>query len=508
MSKGALIAATIVAVLVAIVHFMAAGQYDLFRNELYFIVCGWHPAFGYVDQPPLVPFIAALMWTTHSVWFERLPAVLAAIALVPVTVAFAELLGASVRGAWVAAIAYASATLLTAMTATLSTSTFEPLMFTLVAYFVVRALQLNEPPSFWWAGLVAGISFEMRYGILMWAIGLTAGLLLAGPRSVFRDRNFWIGIGIATVIAFPNAIWQIVHGFPFLELVRNDSSGNFIGPVPQAIMLQIFLMNFLTAPLWITGIIAPFVAKRLAAYRFLSITFVATVAVIFVSHGKAYYFIGLYPTMIALGAAAWSRVWWWFIAPWALLTVANAWFALPFVLPIMPPEKFKAMIDQMPARFRPQPMERAGIGAPLMQVWSDEFGWRDLAHTVEGVYNGLTPQDRAKATIFAENYGDASAVNVYGSGLPTAVSGNNQYYLWGPGSQSGSVVIAINVDPEKWKTLCDSARVVTHFGTSPYAMPYEVNRPIVVCRGMHPPLPQAWLQFKHYGIENLGTDEE
>ena len=79
MSKGALIAASIVAVLVAIVHFMTAGQYDLFRNELYFIVCGWHPSFGYVDQPPLIPLIAALFWSTHSVWLERFPALQATI---------------------------------------------------------------------------------------------------------------------------------------------------------------------------------------------------------------------------------------------------------------------------------------------------------------------------------------------------------------------------------------------------------------------------------------------
>jgi len=49
-------------------------------------------------------------------------------------------------------------------------------------------------------------------------------------------------------------------------------------------------------------------------------------------------------------------------------------------------------------------------------------------------------------------------------------------------------------------------RVVARFGTSPYAMPYERNRPIVLCRGMHPPLPQLWPRFKHYGIENLGSD--
>jgi len=36
-----------------------AGRYDIFRNELYFIVCGFASDFGFVDQPPLVPLLAA-----------------------------------------------------------------------------------------------------------------------------------------------------------------------------------------------------------------------------------------------------------------------------------------------------------------------------------------------------------------------------------------------------------------------------------------------------------------
>jgi hypothetical protein len=140
-----------------------------------------------------------------------------------------------------------------------------------------------------------------------------------------------------------------------------------------------------------------------------------------------------------------------------------------------------------------------------MQMLSDEFGWPQLARTVEGAYSALPSGDRAKAAIFASNYGDAAAIDFYGRGLPPALSGNNQYYLWGPRSYDGSVVLAVNVDVAQWSRICDSARIVATFGTSPYAMPYEQDRPIVLCRGMHPSLPQLWPVFKHYGIENLGS---
>ncbi len=502
MSRGARWAIGTMVVLVALVHLSVAGKYDLFRNELYFIVCGRHPAFGYVDQPPLVPLLAALMQIGRvNVWLERLPAVLTAIAIVPLTVIFAQLLGASTRGAWLAAVAAASSTLVTAMFSWLSTGTFEPFDFTLVAYLITRGFLRNEPRMYWWAGLVGGLAFETKYTILLWTIGLALGIALFGPRSIFRSRDLWIGVGIAAVIALPNAIWQAAHGFPFLELVRNDNSGNLIGRPIGFVLQQVFIANFLLAPLWLAGIIAPFVAKRLAPFRFLAVTFVAMGVLIYVTHGKAYYYAGAYPTIFALGAAACTTLPRVLVGIWAVLAYANAVLALPFVLPILPPERLKVMYSH--ASFKP--MERAGIGAPIPQNLADEFGWRDVARSVQNVYASLPPADRQKAAIFGSNYGEAAAVDVYGHDLPPAISGNNNYYLWGPRGYDGSVVIAINVDPAQWATFCDSARVVAHFGDSPYAMPYEVNRPIVLCRGMHPPLAQLWPQFKHYGIENLGT---
>jgi hypothetical protein len=484
-SRGAQWAAWSVAAVVAVVHFAVAGQYDAFRNELYFIVCGRHPAFGYVDQPPLIPLLAAATQLGGiNIALLRVPAALAAALLVPLTVAFASLLGASTRGAWLAAVAAASATLITAMTATLSTTTFEPIAFTAIAYLVTLALLRDRSRAFWWAGAIAGLA-------------------LTGPRSVFRSRDLWIGVGIALLIALPNVAWQVAKGLPFLELVRNDNSGNFTGTPLHFTIDQIFSVNVLLAPLWVTGIIAPFASARLARFRFLSITFVVTALLIFITHGKSYYMAGAYPTMFALGAAACTGLPRLLVAAWAILTAVNGAFALPLVLPVLPPARLQRMLDRM--AFRPPPVERAGIGAPLMQMLSDEFGWRDLARTVGDAYAALPQADRARAAIFASNYGEAAAIDVYGANLPPALSGNNQYYLWGPRGFDGSVVLAVNVDPAHWSAICDSTRVVAHFGNSPYAMPYEVNRPIILCTGMHPPLPQLWPQFKHFGIENLGT---
>ena len=504
MSKGARWAAWSVAAVVAIVHLAVASRYDAFRNELYFIVCGRHPAFGYVDQPPLVPLLAAATQAAGiHIWLLRIPAVLAAALLVPLTVAFSQLLGAGTRGAWLAAIAAAGATLVTAMTATLSTSTFEPLAFTAVAYMIARAFLLNEPRAFVWAGVIAGVAFEAKYGIVFWALGLAVGLAIAGPRTILLSRSLWLGTLIAVILAIPNLLWQAAHGFPFLELVRNDNAGNFTGTPLGFAVTQVFSVNFILAPLWVTGIVAPFASARLSRFRFLSIAFVLMAVSILVTHGKSYYLAGAYPTMFAVGAAACATLPRVVIGLWAVLAAANGAVSLPLVLPVVSPQQLERMLDRM--SFRPRPVEAAGVGAPLMQMLSDEFGWRELARTVGAVYTGLPAGDRRKAAIFASNYGEAAAIDFYGNNLPPALSGNNQYYLWGPRGFDGSVVIAVNVDPVKWTLLCDSARVIARFGTSPYAMPYEHDRPIVLCHGMHPPLPALWPSFKHYGIENLGT---
>lgn len=333
--KGMRWAAWGVAGVVAIVHLLTAGRYGLFVNELYFIVCGRHPSFGYVDQPPLVPLIAAAtqFGGTH-VWLLRLPAVLAATLLVPLTVDFAQLLGASTRGAWLAAIAAACAPMLTAMTATLTTSTFEPLAWTALAYCVTRAVLRGEATFWWLAGAVAGLAFEVRYGVLLWIIALAIGIALTKQRPVFRTRALWIGVGIGALIALPNALWQILHGLPFLEVVRNDSAGNLTGTPLVFTIDQVFSLNFMLAPLWVAGIVAPFASPGFARFRFLAIAFVVSAVLVFATHGKSYYLAGAYPTMFALGAAGCTALPVVVVAIWVALAAANGALALPLVLPV------------------------------------------------------------------------------------------------------------------------------------------------------------------------------
>ncbi len=489
-----------IAALSLLAHMAVASRYDFFRNELYYIVCGRHPAFGYADQPPLVPLMAAASQIFGlSPWLLRLPAALAAAALIPLTAAFARLLGGTTQSAILAALAAAIAPALIALTQIMTTSTFEPLAWTAAAYLIARAAILDERRALLWAGLATGIAMQAKYGIDIWLIGLLAGLLATPARRILATRECFVGLAIASGIAIPSLIWQTLHDWPFLQVMMHHSAGhtNLTGNPLQFEILQAFAMNIALAPLWLTGLIAPFATKRLRPARFLAIAYLAAAIIDIAAGGKDYYLFPAYPALFAIGAAACANLPKLVIIPWMLTAGALSAIAAPIVLPILDPPALAAYMDKY--HLHPKPDELAAIGAPLTQVFSDELGWRSLEKTVAGIYRALPPGDQKRAAIVASNYGEAAAIDVYGAAdnLPPALSGQDQYYLWGPRGHDGAITIHISGDPERWRPNCASLDIVATFG-APLTMPYENNRPIFICRGLRVPLTEAWPLFKRF----------
>jgi 4-amino-4-deoxy-L-arabinose transferase-like glycosyltransferase len=487
-----------IAAAVLAVNLACAGRYDFFRNELYYIVCGRHPAFGYADQPPLVPLVAAATQIFGlNVWLLRLPAALAAAALVPLTAAFARLLGGHGRVAVVAALAVALAPALVALTQIMTTSTFEPLAWTACAYLLTRAVVRGERAALLLAGVAVGVALQAKYGILLWLPGLVGGLLVSADRKVLVSREAGLGVLMAVVIAAPSLIWQMANGWPFVAVMLHHTVGhtNFTGGPIRFTIHQALAMNFLLAPVWVAGVVAPFFVSRLRAARFLAVGFVVAAVLILVARGKDYYLFPAYPTLFAVGAVAWARLSVWVGAPWMVLAAAAAAPIAPVVLPVLDPASLAAYLDRM--HLHPSPNEAAAVGAPLTQVFSDELGWRALEAKVAAVYRALPAEDQRRAAIVASNYGEAAAIDVYGAAdhLPPALSGQDQYFFWGPRGYDGSVLIHINGDVEHWRHNCGTLDVAGTFG-APLVMPYENDRPIFVCRGLRVPLPDAWPRFE------------
>jgi 4-amino-4-deoxy-L-arabinose transferase-like glycosyltransferase len=490
----------ITALVVAIVHAATAGRYDAQRNELYFLACGWHPDFGYVDQPPLVPLIAAATQAFGiNIWMLRLPATLAAVGLVLLAAGFARLLGGGSRATTFAAIATGIAPGLAGLTSHLTTSTFEPIAWTGAAFLLTRAILQESRTDLIWTGVLTGVAMEAKWGIAVWLVALGVGVIVTPARRILSWWQLWFGAAIAAALFAPNLIWQWRQGWPFFEVITPhlDSQRNFTGPFWQFEWRQALSMNVLLAPLCIAGALAPFLDRRLAAARFLSIGFVLTTAFYFLQRGTNYYLFPVYPTMFVVGAVWSEGLNAWIARGWTAAAVAASALISPVVLPILEPDQLLRYMAV--TGIRPEPIEAAGVGAPLTQSLSDEFGWRELEQKVAAAFHGLSPDDQKRVAILASNYGQAAAIDVYGraDGLPPALSGHNQYWLWGPRGYDGSLTIHIGGDPERWRRICGELKIVDKT-VSAFAMPYENDRAIFTCRDMRVPLVQLWDRLKRY----------
>jgi 4-amino-4-deoxy-L-arabinose transferase-like glycosyltransferase len=491
--------AQVLAGLAFLVHLAVAGRYDFFRDELYFIICGRHPAFGYADHPPVIPLLAAAtqVFGPHLVVL-RLVSALVAAATVLVTCALARRAGAESYGVALAGAAVTIAPMYLGMFTVLNTTTFEPIAWTLVALLAARAVLDDEPSAWILAGLVSGVALETKYLIPSYVGPLAVALVLTGHARALLRRQLLAGVVLAGVLAAPSLIWQLTHGLPFRDLVRAGAAGkNVVLPPLAFVANQIQVMNLFLAPIWVAGAVAPFVDRRFARWRFVSLAFLLTFALMIAMHAKDYYLAPAYASVFALGGAAveaWvrSRA---LRAAHLAAAVGLSVVAAPLAMPILDPPVLVAYTSAIRARTTPTETWKQSA---LPQEFADMLGWREYVQQVAQVFRQLSAEDQRRAALLTSNYGEAAAIDFYGpaEGLPPAISGHNQYWFWGPRGHDGSVVLRINGDEELWRPRCDTLTVAGRFG-SPLVMPYENDAPILLCRGLKTPLPELWDKFKH-----------
>jgi 4-amino-4-deoxy-L-arabinose transferase-like glycosyltransferase len=484
-----------------VLHALANGHYGFFRDELYFIVCGNHPDWGYVDQPTIVPLLAS--WS-HAVfgnflWGFRIFPALAMTAVVALTAEFARLVGGGRFAQGLAGLCVLLAPIFLIEGVMFSTDLFQALTWLGLAWILVRLEQTGDER--WWLafGAVAGFSLNTKYLIAFYLIALAVGLLATPQRKSLLRLWVYLGALLAAIMVLPNVWWQATHGWPFIELGKAAANGkNIAMSLPAFFVQQIFFIGPLAAIIWLCGLWAGMVRPRLAVARAFPITWLLLFVVFDATHGKAYYLSAIYPALLAFGAV---RIEEWVRTPIArgaalavvaLLGIAAA----PMTLPILPVDTF--LRYQKTTGFTLSAGEHQKLGA-LPQYYADMFGWPQMAKKVAQVYWALPPRDRARAVFFGNNYGESAAIDVFGKqyGLPSAIGSHNNYYLWGPRGHDGSVIIILGGSTQNYAQLFRSFTVAGHIDT-PLAMPYETDLPIYVLRGMKVPLSVYWPNTKHY----------
>lgn len=479
-------------------------HYGFFRDELYYMACGEHLAWGYVDQPPLIAFVSWLArhLLGNSIISIRLPPILAGAAVVFLTGLFARELGGGRFAQFLAAAAALFAPAYLAFDSFLSMNAFEPLFWLLCAWIVVRIVRGGSPRLWMAFGAVAGLGLENKHTMLVFGFAIVAGLALSGQIRLFRSPWVWIGGLIAVAIFLPNLLWEARHGWPQIEVVRNARLYKNIPISPLRFLgEQIAFLNPLALPVWFGGLAWYFLARRGKLFRFVGWAYLIVLAIFMFLGGKSYYALPVYPLLMAAGGVAFeqfseSSARRWLRVAYPALLVVGGLVALPFGVPVLPVETFMRYSQMLPYS-NVVKTERDAVYAPLPQLYADMFGWDTTAETVAQVYHRLPAADRGDCAILGGNYGEAGAIDYYGPalGLPKALSGHNSYFYWGPREYSGACVIVFGERSDEFiKLFADVQRAATI--TSPHAMPNEQSVPVYVCRKPIAALTELWPQFK------------
>ena len=484
-----------------LIQFAGIRNYGFFRDELYYLACGQHLAWGYVDQPPL---IAAVAWFARHVFGDsivsvRLLPVLAGVAIVAVTALLARELDGGPFAQILAALTALFSPSYLAFDGFLSMNAFEPLFWLLCSWIVVKIVK-GDSPRLWLAfGIVAGIGLENKHTMLAFGFSVVVALILTGKTRLLMSRWAWLALAIAFLIFLPNLIWEIRHGFPQIEVVRNAQEFKNIPTSPWSFLSdQALFLDPLALPVWLGGLIWLLFAPQGKRFRFLAFIYLIVTGIVMSFREKAYYPLPAYPMLIAAGGVAFERIageggrLLRRIVP--SLVVIGGLVGLPLAVPILPIPMLIRYSHALP--FARVKTERDSTGQ-LSQLYGDMLPWQTISRRVAAVYHALPPAEQANCAILGGNYGEAGAIDYYGPalGLPKAISGHNSYYDWGPRNYTGSCVIILGERAEQYTQYFRDARLADTI-TSPDAMPAEQSVQVFVCRKPVAPLSELWPHFR------------
>jgi hypothetical protein len=501
------------AVAALLIHGATAWRYGYFRDELYFIACSKHLAWGYVDQPPLV---AVAAWLAAPASYQpvalRALAILAAALTVYLTVLLARELGGGRFAQTLAGVATLLMPAYLLLGNTLTTTSFEPLSWTLTTYACVR-IERGGSALRWWTMLAATVAFGAygKYSIGLLVAALAIGALATPQRHVLRRHLGWAAYAFALTLALlaPNLAWQAAAGWPIFAVLHGDAthrpafqsglaleSVNLVRNAVAFSLEQLLYTNVFAVPIWLAGLIAPFRVAALRDLRFVSLAYLVAFAVAALLGAKGYYIVGAYAALLAIGAIAIERAGGWLrnLSFGALTLTGIA--AMPFSLPVLPAHALIVYAQAIGLT------GRNATPPHLMQpIFAEEFGWERLTRDVASVYHGLSPAQRAESAIYADTYGDAGALDFYGPryGLPPAISSQNAYYTWGTRGYDGRVLIAIGATRiDRLRRYYRSVTLV-RTSTEPLKWIVEGPAPIYLCRDPVAPLRQIWPELRWYG---------
>jgi hypothetical protein len=484
--------------------------YGYFRDELYYILCGRNLAWGYVDHGPGVALQAklALAIFGKSLAGIRMISAAAGAGRIFLTGMLAWSLGGRRPAQALAMIGVLVAPLYLGLDSFLSMNSMESLFWMGCLLALILIVRGGDDKLWLLFGISAGLGLLNKPSMAFFLLSLLVALIVTPQRRLLFSRWAAAGVALLLLIALPNLIWQAHYHWPTLEFLHDGQIENknvklsllpFLGK-------QIQNMHPVTVLLWGAGLIWLLWDRQAKHWRWLGLTYLFFLISMMGLHAKDYYVSPIYPILFAAGGIAWER---WYANSKAVqkdrifafpvmeaVLLVTALLLLPMSLPLMPPRIWLAYTKTAHLYNSIDNSENEASG-PLPQFYADRFGWQEEVDQVSRIYHSLPADEQKKVGIYCSNYGEASAINFLGHGLPFAISGHNNYWLWGPHGVTGEVMIVINsATPEEMSEFYDSVQIAGHMD-HPFSMPFE-HRNIYLVHGRHKNVLDDWLSFKNY----------
>jgi len=384
----------------------------------------------------------------------------------------------------------------------------DQLWWSLLAYLVIRMIKRKEPKLWILAGLVVGIGLLTKLTIFFF-LGALLFSFLAIPSSRKYLRSKWILVGglLSLVFILPMIYWNLVNGWPMVNFYlefRGDVGGG--GPLTFFVS-QIGAINYLNIPIFVIGLYFYLRSSEGSGLRALGLSYILLYVFMTVLDMKPYYLAPIYPILFAGGAVLIEKssvskkgmLRWFGSRPYIACLIILAILLAPLIMPILTPSTLintygKSTVASVNGGVA------SGETGPLPQNLGDKLGWNTMVSTLGQAYDTLPANERSQACIFTSNYGEASAVNFLGKslGLPEAISGHNSYYIWGPDSCTGRVLITVGIplsaDQKSYANVTLLATIKCQ-----YCMDLENNLPVALCTNPNfSSLASVWRMVRQY----------
>jgi hypothetical protein len=433
---------------------LQSSFYELHRDEFLYLAEAHHIAWGYMEIPPLLSVFAWIgnLFGGTFFWVKFWPSLFGAFTYI--------LVGKMILSFGGRALALFLGFLPFIFGAYLRVHfLFQPnfleiFFWTMIAYSIVRFIQTEKNSWLYVLGISIGLGMNSKYSVAFFVISVLLAALFTKERKIFLNKHLYFAALIGFLIFLPNLIWQYSYDFPvFVHMEElQETQLQYINPI--GFLLDQLLMNLPCVFIWIAGLYFA-IFKEQGKYRMFAWAYLFVILLLLYLQGKSYYALGVYPVLLAFGAihlerfaAKHSRVWKYafIIVPFLIgLPV------IPLLLPVAKPEKLAAY-------YKARKFDKAGLlkwedleNHPLPQDFADMLGWEEMARKTAKAYSTLSDEEKKRTFIFADNYGEAGAINYYREkyGLPIAHSDNASFLYWLPDSLHLDNLILITDDQQE-----------------------------------------------------------